>query len=184
MEPLRITLFGIFLILTSSIYTQTETEKVIQTVIDFDKDLNKNEIIVYECLENYNDTSWITFLTDKYGALNAEEINSIQFGNLNVKLISKSALSELDNISTKLNNLTKDDDENFPITKYQLVNDIFDKDLCVFYKVLFTKHKKYALVKYYVSSGNSLGLGDFSSTYFLEQKNGNWLIKEHLESEI
>ena len=184
MESLRITLIGIFLIFAPSIYAQTETENVIQTVIDLDKDLIKNEIIVYEYLENYNDTSWINSITDKYGVLNAEEINSIQFGNLNVKLISKSALRELNKISSKLNNLTKDDDENFSMTKYQLVNDIFDKDLCVFYKVLFTKDKKYALIKYSVITGNSLGRGDFSSTYLMEQKNGNWLIKEHLESEI
>ena len=91
---------------------------------------------------------------------------------------------ELKKIASKLNSLTSDNDEAFPITYYQLVNDIFDRDLCTFSNVLFTKDKKYALVKYSVVTGNSLGLGDFSSTFLMEQKKEKWLIKEILESEI
>ena len=184
MDFLKNALTGLFLFLSTLSYAQTETEKVIQTIIDLEKDLKETNVIVSENLDSFGDTSWINNFTDEFGEFKEGNLKYIQFGSLNVRLISKSALLELKKIASKLNSLTNDNDEVFPITYYQLVNDIFDRDLCTFSKVLFTKDKKYALVKYSVVTGNSLGLGDFSSTFLMEQKKEKWLIKEILESEI
>jgi len=184
MDFLRNMLIGLFLFLATLNYAQTETEKVIQTIIEFEQDLNENKVIVSESLESFGDTSFTNSFIDEFGEFKEEDFKNIQFGSLNVRLISKNALLKLKKIASKLNSLTNDNDEIFPITYYQLVNEIFDRDLCTFSKVLFTKDKKYALVKYSVVTGNSLGLGDFSSTFLMEQKKEKWLIKEILESEI
>nr|WP_319397637.1 hypothetical protein [uncultured Carboxylicivirga sp.] len=165
-------------------YGQIESIDVIQTVIDYDKDISEKNIIVSEFLEDFKDTSLVNLLNENYGGLQIEEIKYLKFGDLNVRLIPRSALFELRKITKQLNDCKTSDEESFDKFYQELVYEIFDRDLCIFNKVLFSKNKDFAIVKYQVETGNALGLGEFSVTYLVEKKNGKWNVNKAIEFEI
>ncbi len=174
----------IFSIISYNAIGQVESKDVIQTVINYDQDINERNVIICELLEDFNDTTWTNLLNNKYGGFHVEKFKYFQFGDLNVRLISKSALIELGNVTQKLNDCDTVKSDSFETNYQELVFDLFDRNLCVFNKVLFTENKLYAIVKYRVETGNALGLGEFSVTYLLDKLSSKWKVKEILESEI
>ncbi|MCW3785764.1 hypothetical protein [Plebeiibacterium sediminum] len=183
MNKLFLFLILLFCAISSKAQSPNESVKVIQAVINYDRDISEKNIVVCELVEEYNDSVYISLLQKKYGGVIKEDLKYLKFGDLNVRLVRQSALIVLDKMARKLNQCESISDP-FSGTNYQqLVNEIFDRDLCLFNQVLFSKDKSVAIVKYIVETGNVLGLGDFSSTYLLEKKNGNWIVKDILESE-
>jgi hypothetical protein len=180
---MRIILISFFLSFAVLIFGQSESEKVVEAIIEIDKDLSESTIIVCEKFMDYSDSARIQSVSAEFGELMSEDIKYIQFGNIKARLLSKSGLIKLGKIAEKLNEVSNSKEDNFPLTSYQLVNDIFDLDLCTFSKPLFTKDKRISLVQYSVITGNPLGLGDFSSTYLMEKNDGKWTLKDILQFE-
>ncbi len=164
--------------------SQNESVKVIQAVINYDKDISEKKIVVSELLQEYKDSVYIGLMKDNYGGVIKEDIKYLKFGDLNVRLVRQSALIVLDKISHKLNKCDSIIDALSESNYQQLVYEIFDRELCVFNQVLFSKDKSVAIVKFSVETGSNLGYGDFSMTYLLEKKNTRWIVKGLLEGEI
>ena len=161
-----------------------ESIKVIQAVINFDNSVSEKNIVVCELLQEYNDSVYIGLMQDNYGGVYKEDIKYLKFGDLNVRLVRQSGLIVLDKISHKLNKCDSITEALSESNYQQLVYEIFDRDLCTFNQVLFSRDKSVAIVKYSVETGSNLGYGDFSMIYLLEKKNTRWIVKDLLEGEI
>jgi len=178
-------IFTIFLYFTfTQLYGQIESRSVIQAVIDYDKNINEQNIIVCEYLDDFNDSTWTIYLTNNYGGFQIEKLTNLNFEDLNVRLISKNALLELQRIANRLNDCKSPQDESFDLLYHELVYDLFGRNLCFFNKVLFSENKLVAIVRYRVVTGNALGLGNHSTTYLVKKENGKWYVQEVLEFEI
>lgn len=165
-------------------FSQTETEKIIQAVINYDK-LLEEEYIVCEYLEDLKDSSYNDWIK-QYKLSLVENIIYIQPKSISIRLISRSSIIELEGISKKLNRLTDlekgSESVYLKTNSYKLIFDIFDRKLCQFYKVYFSHDKKYALVKYEIIHGCS-GFGNSSATRIMQKKNGIWIDTDEIEIE-
>jgi len=158
----------------------SETEKIILSVIELNVDLKTKEYIIYNRL-----------VEDSYANLKS----SISFYNLSKKdtlsrithcclqLINDNEINKFKLMADSINRTIEYPPEEELLigekNEYLLIKEKTGKKFCEFSKPLFSKDRKYALIKFNVISG--FMFGSFSRTYLMEKRNGVWIENSTLE---
>ena len=170
----------LFLMLTAFQQNETvsfsETEKIIQIIIEGNVDLKTGEYIVYNRLVDIshpNLDSWI----NEYGLSISKTACDSIIKHCSLQLLNDTEIEAFKVVVDSINkNLTHSFEKE---NKYSLIKEKTGKEYCEFSKPLYSKKGKYALIRFDVISG--FMYGSFSRIYLMEKVNGQWTENSILE---
>jgi hypothetical protein len=169
-------LLPIFIFLTTIAFSQnsnvhlTETERLVQAIIESNVDLKTGEYVVYNKLVD-TDTLHLGDVIIRYGLVDKVSPENLTLNHSCLQLINDKELSHFKMLADSLNKDITD-----PLERKngsQLIKEHLQKEYCEFSKPLYSKDGKYVLISFKVDSG--FMIGSFSRTYLMKKINGKWI---------
>ena len=167
-------LLTIFILFTTIAFSQnsnvslTETESLIQAIIESDESLKTGDYVVFNELIDI-DTVYSGYAIKKFDLKKKSPASELILNHINMQLITKNKLDCFKILADSLNRSITNAFEK--INVYRLIGEQFHKKYCEFSKPLYSNDSRYALVKFQVQSG----FGLFSLTYLMKKKKGKWI---------
>ncbi len=169
-------LLTIFIFLTIIAFSQngnvslTETESLIQAIIESNVDLKTGDYVVYNKLVDI-DTLNLAYIIKRYGLVEKVSPGDLTLNHICLQLINDKEINHFKMLADSLN---KDNADPFERKNgNRLIKEHLNKEYCEFSKPLYSKDRKYVLIRFKVDSG--FMFGSFSRTYLMKKKNGKWI---------
>lgn len=169
-------LLTIFIFLTTIAFSQngnvslTETESLIQAIIESNVDLKTGDYVVYNKLVDI-DTLNLDYIIKRHGLFEKVSPEDLTLNHICLQLIND---KEINHFKMLADSLDKDNAHPFERKNgNRLIKEHLNKEYCEFSKPLYSKDGKYVLIRFKVDSG--FMFGSFSRTYLMKKKNGKWI---------
>ena len=172
-------LLTLFLFITTAAFSQsdnvtlTDTESLIQTIIESNVDLKTGDYVVYNKLVDIY-TLNLDDIIKRYGLVEKVSPENLTLNHICLQLINDKELNRFKMLADSFNKDKKDEADPFARkNKSLLIKEHLNKAYCEFSKPLYSKDSKYVLIKFKVDSG--FMFGSFSRTYLMKKKKGKWI---------